>query len=228
MTAGSAAATPSMPSHRLKARSNFPRRSRSIQRPSTATVTRTTTFPAATSAASIASTVSRMSTSGVFARADAPSNIMAIFIVSSVPASSSPGQRRARPAANEAAGAGGPFEGVDDDALAIGVVPQARLNELVVREARSASRLWKAGVVFRIREDARERIDLDDIRHAGGVEADIDARPVAAAEDAIGVEDHLLYLAAECFGDAGRALEDLERILRAVPEPLRLEPVDGD
>ena len=49
------------------------------------------------------------------------------------------------------------------------------------------------------------------------IEPHVHTRPVAATEHVVGAEDHALDLAAERVGDASRAREDVERILRAIP-----------
>src|SRR5689334_6597891 len=173
MTAGSSAPTPSMLSQRLKTRSNFARRTRSTQRPSGFTGTRTSPLPAALSAASTASIVSRIRTSGVFPSADSPSNSTATFI-DNLLRSSGGGSLAPRVRAGEAAGQGDP--------LPLGGVTQTGLNELVVAQPRRARGLRETRIVRRVGKNPRERIHLDDVGHASPVEAHVDARPVAAAE----------------------------------------------
>src|SRR6185437_873248 len=90
-------------------------------------------------------------------------------------------------------------------------------NQIVVRQTGRAGGLGKAGVVGWIGEDAREGIHLDDVRRSLCVEANVDARPVAAAEHAIGAQDRCFDRLAESRIDASRALEDVERFVRRVP-----------
>src|SRR5687768_18035525 len=92
--------------------------------------------------------------------------------------------------------------------------PHDFLNQLVVGEAGDARRLREAGVHERVGDDPGERIQLDDVRDAEPVDADIDPAPVAAAERAIGVERDALSFPYQRFGHAGRrAFKDLERMI---------------
>src|SRR4051795_1731794 len=100
---------------------------------------------------------------------------------------------------------------------------QARLNQLVVRDSGRPRRLWQAGVVGRVWKDAWERIDLHQVRCARGVQPDVDARPVPAAQDPICTENDRLDPLAEGFRDSRGAFEDLQRLFRTVPDPLGLE-----
>src|SRR5690606_5157998 len=109
--------------------------------------------------------------------------------------------------------------------LPLGGVPRARLDQLLVAHPGGASGLGEARVVSGIRKDPGKRIDLDDVRDAGRVDANVDARPVATAERAIGGEYSGFDRAAERIVDERGALEDLERVVGAVPEPLRLVAV---
>src|SRR6267143_6588914 len=102
------------------------------------------------------------------------------------------------------------------------------LDELIVGKPRDPRGLRKTGVHRRIGNDAGQGIQLDDVGHAEAVEAHVDAAPVPAAQGAIRVERDTLGLAAQrCRDAAGRALEDRERMLARVPDPLRLVAVDG-
>src|SRR3989441_6460590 len=102
------------------------------------------------------------------------------------------------------------------------------LDQLVVAVSRDPCRLRKAGVHRRIGNDAGKRIQLDNVWYAEPVDAHVDATPVAAPERAIRIECDALGLAAERVGDAhGRALEDRERVLARIPDPLRFVAVDG-
>src|SRR5205085_5749512 len=60
---------------------------------------------------------------------------------------------------------------------------QTSLNELVVADAASACCFWKARVVGGIWKNSRKRIHFDNLRLAGRVESDIDARPVATTKN---------------------------------------------
>ena len=75
--------------------------------------------------------------------------------------------------------------------------------------------------------DAGERVDLENVRHPARVAAEVDPRPVAAAQDAIGGERRTLDLESEGAVDLGGTAEDVEGRLRLVPDPLRLVRVDG-
>src|SRR5216117_3555728 len=84
--------------------------------------------------------------------------------------------------------------------------PNDVLNELVVGVAGDPSRLREAGVHRRIGDDARQGVELDDVRDAEAL--------------------HALRLAAQRLGHTRRrALEDRERMLARVPDPFRLVAV---
>src|SRR3954469_20110220 len=102
---------------------------------------------------------------------------------------------------------------------------QRRLDQLVIGKARSTRGLWQARVVFGIGENSRKRVDLDDVRHAGRVEANVDPRPVAAAEHPIRAKDDVFDRGLELVVDARRALEDVEWVAGRIPDPLRLVAV---
>src|SRR5882672_10481881 len=105
--------------------------------------------------------------------------------------------------------------------------PNDLLDELVVGKPGDPGGFRKTRVHRRIGNDAGKRIQLDDVRHAEAVDADVDAAPVAAAQGAIRVERDTLGLAAQRCRDAGRggALEDRERMLARVPDPFRFVAV---
>src|SRR6266566_1089015 len=106
--------------------------------------------------------------------------------------------------------------------------PNDVLNELVVGVAGDPSGLREAGVHRRIGDDARQGIELDDVRDAEAVNPHVDAAPVAAPQRAIRIERHALRLAAQRLGHTRRrALEDRERMLARVPDPLRFVAVYG-
>ena len=52
-----------------------------------------------------------------------------------------------------------------------------REDEAGVVDARAAGGLREAGVVLRLRQDARQRVHLEEERFAGRVAADVDAAP---------------------------------------------------
>src|SRR6266550_1183814 len=106
--------------------------------------------------------------------------------------------------------------------------PHDFLNQLVVPVSRGPRGLGKARVHGGVGDDAGERIQLDDVGHTEPVHAHVDPAPVAATECAIGVECHAFGLTAQRVGDTGwRALEDRERMLARVPNPLRFDPYTG-
>src|SRR5688572_11148195 len=181
-----------MPSTRLKARSNFPRRMRSIQRPSGLTGMRTVVAPSSTRIRSTASTVSRMSRSGDAPSAETPSNRIAIFIR---PPSLT---RLARGRGPQGPASDGLVQG---DALPLRRQQRTTLNQFVVADPGRACGLGEAGVVLRVWKYPGQRIHLDHVRLARRIETHIDARPVAAAEDAIRREDDLLDLVAQRLAD---------------------------
>src|SRR6185312_4365409 len=105
--------------------------------------------------------------------------------------------------------------------------PKDVLNQLVVGVAGDPRGLREAGVHRRIGDDARQGIELDDVRDAEAVDTHVDAAPVAAPERAIRIERDTLGLAAERLGHTRRrAPEDRERMLGRVPDPFRLVAVD--
>src|SRR4029077_5595562 len=96
------------------------------------------------------------------------------------------------------------------------------LDELVVAEPGGARRLGETRVHGRIRKDARQRVQLEDVPHAESVNPKVDAAPVAASERVVGVERGALDLAIQPRRNSCRALEDREWGFGAVPHPLRL------
>src|SRR5213082_391391 len=66
--------------------------------------------------------------------------------------------------------------------------PYHFLDQLVVAEPRGAGRLGKAGIHGRVGDDARQRVELEDVGDAEPVDPDVDPTPVAAAERVIGIE----------------------------------------
>src|SRR4029077_20706284 len=69
------------------------------------------------------------------------------------------------------------------------------LDELVVAEPGGARRLGGAGVHGRIGKDARQGVQLEDVRHAESVHPKVDAAPVSASERVVRVERGALDLA---------------------------------
>src|SRR5437879_4937811 len=68
------------------------------------------------------------------------------------------------------------------------------LDQLVVAEPRGAGRFGEAGIHRRIGDDARQRVELEDVGDAEPVDPDVDPAPVAAAEGVIGLERRALDL----------------------------------
>src|SRR5207237_3090868 len=101
------------------------------------------------------------------------------------------------------------------------------LDQLVVAEARGASRLGEAGIHRRIGDDARERVELEDVGDAETVDPDVDPAPVAAAEGVIGVERGTLDLTIQPGRYVRRALEDRQRRLGTVPHPFGFVAIYG-
>src|SRR5437764_2123212 len=101
------------------------------------------------------------------------------------------------------------------------------LDQFVVAEAGGPRGLGKARVHRGIRDDPGQRVELENVRHAEAIDADVDATPVAAAERVVGIEGGALDLGVQARGHERRALEDRERRFRTVPHPLRLVAVDG-
>src|SRR2546423_15525817 len=85
------------------------------------------------------------------------------------------------------------------------------LDQLVVGEPRGAGRLRETGIHRRVGDDARERVELEDIGDAEPVDPDVDPAPVAAAEGMVGLERRALDLPIQSGRRARRALEDRER-----------------
>src|SRR5437867_12616759 len=74
--------------------------------------------------------------------------------------------------------------------------PRHLLDQLVVAEAGGARRLGEAGVHRRVGDDARQRVELQDVGDAEPIDADVHAAPVAAAEGLVRLERGALDLAA--------------------------------
>src|SRR6202521_2000048 len=225
MTIGSYTASPSMPSTRLKIKSNSPSRTRSTQRPSLLTGTRTTSVAQSSSALSTASIESSSWTSGVFPRAERPSNNKAIFIVRS-----SAWYRSRRSAGGErwrALSSAGPRTGATEiDSLPRGSVFQTILNELFIADPRRSRGLRQTRIVRRIGKNSRQRIHFQHVGPSVGVETDIDSCPVSATEHAERVECYSLNRRLKLTRDTRRTLENVERILGTIPDKLRIEAVD--
>ena len=76
-------------------------------------------------------------------------------------------------------------------------------DQLVVAHPGGASGLREAGVVPRVGQDARQRVQFDDHRAIGGVAADVDAAPVAAFERAIGRQGGGADVLGQRFAECG-------------------------
>src|SRR5207248_11339023 len=95
--------------------------------------------------------------------------------------------------------------------------PYHFLDQLVVAEPRGAGRLGKAGIHGRVGDDARQRVELEDVGDAEPVDPDVDPTPVAAAERVIGTERRALDLTIHSARYARRALEYRQRRLGPAP-----------
>src|SRR5712671_2998761 len=214
-----------MPSTRLKTRSNFPFRTRSTQRPSLVTGTRTTSVAQSSSALSTASMESSSWTSGAFPRAESPSNNKAIFI-----ACSSVFCRSRRSAGGErwlaVSGAGSRPGAIEIDSLPRGRKLQTILNQLFVSDAGCSRGLRQTRIVRRIGKNSRKRIYFEHVRPSAGIEANIDSRPVSAPEHAEGIERNSLNGRTKLLRDTGWTLENVERILGTIPDELRVEAIN--
>src|SRR5439155_2810216 len=105
--------------------------------------------------------------------------------------------------------------------------PYHFLDQLVVAEPRGARRFGEAGIHRRVGDDARERVELEDVGDAEPVDPDVDPAPVAAAERVVGVERRALALPIQSARHARRALADREWCLGPVPPPLDIVAVHG-
>src|SRR5688572_11004627 len=222
ITIGSQTASPSIPSHRLKTRSNFPLRTRSTQRPSRVTGTRTTSSAQSRSAVSTASIESSSCTSGALPRAESPSNSNAIFIARPPSRSSRQPARDQNRLAHCCSATGAKLH-----TLSRGSVLQTTLNELVVADPGRARRFRQARVVGWVRQNPRKRIHLDHVRSSRGIQANIDPRPVAAAEHTERIECNSLNRRLKLLRDTRRTLKNFQRFLGTIPDELRIEAVDG-
>ena len=83
-------------------------------------------------------------------------------------------------------------------------------------------------VVRGIRKNSGKRIHFEHVRHSHGIEPNIDPCPVAAAEDAEGVERNSLNRRLKISRDTSGTLENVERILGTIPDELRIEAVDRE
>src|SRR6266852_4945307 len=225
MTIGSYTASPSMPSTRLKIKSNFPFRTRSTQRPSLLTGTRTTSVAQSSSALSTASIESSSWTSGVFPSAERPSNNKAIFI-----ACSSAWYRSRRSAGGErwcVLSSAGPREGVIEiDSLPRRSVFQTILNELFIADPRRSRGFRQTRIIRWIGKNSRQRIHFQHVRPSVGIEADIDSCPVSATKHTERVERYSLNRRLKLSRDTRRTLENVERILGTIPDEFRVEAVN--
>src|SRR5437899_5552101 len=68
------------------------------------------------------------------------------------------------------------------------------LDQLVVAEAGRPRGLGKARVHRGIGDDSGQGVELENVRHAEAIDADVDATPVAATECLVGVEGGALDL----------------------------------
>src|SRR5438132_12994905 len=105
--------------------------------------------------------------------------------------------------------------------------PYHFLDQLVVAEPRGARRLGEAGIHRRVGDDARKRVELEDVGDAEPVDPDVDPAPVAAAEGVVGVERRALDLTMQSGRRARRALKYREWRLGPVPHPLGFVAVPG-
>src|SRR5207249_9656273 len=105
--------------------------------------------------------------------------------------------------------------------------PYQFLDQLVVAEPRGAGRLGKAGIHGRVGDDARQRVELEDVGDAEPVDPDVDPTPVAAAERVVGIERRALDLTIHSARHARRALEDRQGRFGPVPHPLGFVAVHG-
>src|SRR3954463_8816270 len=231
MTIASYTASPSMPSQRLKTRSNFPFRTRSTQRPSLLTGTRTTSSAHSSNALSTASMESSSWTSGAFPSAESPSNNKAIFIACS--SCSRTGLRGSRCSARRerglaSSGSASRARPGEVDSLPRSGKLQTALNQLVVSDSSRPRGFRQTRVLRWIGKNSRQRVHLEDVRATGSVEADVDSRPVSAAKHAERIERNALNRRLKLAGDTRRALEDVERILGTIPDELGVVAVNRE
>src|SRR2546422_168696 len=104
---------------------------------------------------------------------------------------------------------------------------RAAWNQLVVGQACGSGSLGEAGVHRRVGEDARQRVQLEDVRDAEPVHTHVHPAPVATPHGVEGIQGRPLHLPVQRRRDGGGTLEDRERLLGSVPYPLRLVPIDG-
>src|ERR1700681_3173461 len=102
---------------------------------------------------------------------------------------------------------------------------QTRLNQLIVADAGGAGGFGKAGMVIGIRQDSRQGIYLDDVGGSCSVEPNVDSRPVAATHNLVRRERDTFDRLPQAVGDVGGAVENGERGIAVVPNPLGLEPI---
>src|SRR3954464_12288305 len=77
-------------------------------------------------------------------------------------------------------------------------------------------------MVPRVRQNARQRVELDNHRTTAGVAPHIDAAPVAAFQGVVGSEGSGPNFLGEILRDTGGTFINVERIARRVPDPLSL------
>lgn len=80
----------------------------------------------------------------------------------------------------------------------------------------------KTGVIFRVRQDARQRVDLEDVGLASLIQPDVQAAPVPNPQHLATPPDDVFYLRLQRIVDFSRTAEDLERLFRPVPDPFGL------
>src|SRR5260221_12621822 len=101
------------------------------------------------------------------------------------------------------------------------------LQEAIVTDPGGARRLREAGVIFRLGQYPRERIQFKDMRLSRLVETDVDPAPIAATEDIVGLPANPFDFIPQGGRNPRRTFEDIERVVGPVPYPLRFEGIDA-
>src|SRR2546425_12906811 len=100
------------------------------------------------------------------------------------------------------------------------------LQEAIVTDSGGTRRLREAGVIFRLGQYARERIQFKDMRLSRLVETDVDPAPIAATEDIVGLPANPFDFVPQGGRNPRRTFENIERVVGCVPDPLRFVGID--
>src|SRR4030067_3858532 len=104
-------------------------------------------------------------------------------------------------------------------AIAFGGVDNDFIDHVRITITGGSRRLGETGVVFRVGQNARQWIELENMRYAGGIPANVDTAPVADAKNPVGREHKdfdffLLSLRNPCG-----TLKNIQWLVPRIPNP---------